>query len=322
MHDHIEHLEDLLLTGELKKLTEILQDIILNRVQYSIKYDGSPALVFGKDPNTQKIFVGTKSAFNKKKKIRCTTPNEIDEHYHNKPFCGALQCLLEHLKPFSLNEIIQSDMLWFKGLINEYEFTKNFLHSKPNTIEYILPKPAEQISLIIVPHSQTNHFLIDNNYFQPINQITLNELLMCGIGIIDPRIFSFSLKNIKNITEIIIDIKDDVSFTYDPDDKKLVNDLLRNDEYYNFPVSMKWKYYQDLINIKESLYDQLNRFVLSRNIISLPYLNNFGYYHEGFVVSNKDIIVKIVDRTLFSKQNFLEKDAIYRKKSKPISQGS
>ena len=59
---HIQHPEDSILTGDLSVL-----DAFSNRMHnsYSVKIDGSPAIVWGTNPENGKFFVGTKSVFNK-----------------------------------------------------------------------------------------------------------------------------------------------------------------------------------------------------------------------------------------------------------------
>ena len=58
---HIEHPEDTILTGDLSVL-----DAFQSENHYSVKIDGSPAIVWGTDPENGKFFVGTKSVFNKR----------------------------------------------------------------------------------------------------------------------------------------------------------------------------------------------------------------------------------------------------------------
>ena len=57
---HLEHPEDTILTGDLSVL-----DAFSNRMHnsYSVKIDGSPAIVWGTNPENGKFFVGTKSVF-------------------------------------------------------------------------------------------------------------------------------------------------------------------------------------------------------------------------------------------------------------------
>ena len=59
---HIEHPEDTILTGDLNAL-----DWFEAAGTLSVKMDGAPAIVWGRNPATGNHFVGTKSVFNKVK---------------------------------------------------------------------------------------------------------------------------------------------------------------------------------------------------------------------------------------------------------------
>ena len=58
INKHIEHPETPL-TGDLSVL-----DAFTAEQYYSVKIDGSPAIVWGTNPENGKFFVGTKSVFN------------------------------------------------------------------------------------------------------------------------------------------------------------------------------------------------------------------------------------------------------------------
>ena len=76
---HIEHPEDTILTGDLSAINWFtLQGKV------SLKIDGCPAIVWGTNPENGKFFVGTKSVFNKVKKMICHSHEEIDILYKDK----------------------------------------------------------------------------------------------------------------------------------------------------------------------------------------------------------------------------------------------
>ena len=58
---HLEHPEDSVISGDLNVLNWFTAN-----GNISAKIDGSPAIVWGTNPKTNKFFVGTKSVFNKK----------------------------------------------------------------------------------------------------------------------------------------------------------------------------------------------------------------------------------------------------------------
>ena len=56
----------------------------------TMKYDGSPAVVFGHHPKTGKFFVASKSAFNKNPKINHTHA-DIEKHHRSEEHTSELQ---------------------------------------------------------------------------------------------------------------------------------------------------------------------------------------------------------------------------------------
>jgi len=133
---HLEHPEDSILDGTLTVL-----DAFLNAFVLSVKYDGSPAIVWGKNPYTGNQFVGTKSVFNKKKIRICETPEQIKEWYGGTPLEIILGSCLCNL-PYT-DRIFQGDFIGFGG---ERKYT-------PNTITYEFGAPVEE-EIIIAPHTE------------------------------------------------------------------------------------------------------------------------------------------------------------------------
>ena len=63
---HLEHPEDVILSGDLTVLSWFNSTDVWNGANLSAKIDGAPAIVWGTNPATGNYFVGTKSVFNKK----------------------------------------------------------------------------------------------------------------------------------------------------------------------------------------------------------------------------------------------------------------
>ena len=134
---HIEHPEDSILTGDLSVLDAFLLPLLL-----SLKIDGSPSIVWGRNPATGLQFVGTKSVFNKKKIIICETPSDIEKHYGHKPaLLHILMACMAYL-PITKN-IYQGDFIGFGG-------AKNY---RPNTLTYSFPEKVES-KIVIAPHTK------------------------------------------------------------------------------------------------------------------------------------------------------------------------
>lgn len=131
---HLQHPEDSILTGDLSVL-----DWFFNPGCLSVKIDGAPAIVWGRNPATGKFFVGTKSVFNKVKIKINHSHSEIDAN-HEGNVAGILHACFDYLP--RTETIYQGDFIGFGGM-SEYT---------PNTITYQFPEVVEQ-NIIIAPHT-------------------------------------------------------------------------------------------------------------------------------------------------------------------------
>ena len=110
---HLEHLEDDIINrgsdggrnavNFLKSVRNMLAGSASGRVNMSVKWDGAPAIVAGKNPENGKFFVGTKSVFNKTPKINYT-PGDITRN-HSGPVAAKLLVCLRELKRLGINGI-------------------------------------------------------------------------------------------------------------------------------------------------------------------------------------------------------------------------
>ena len=146
---HIEHPEDTILTGDLSAINWFtLQGKV------SLKIDGCPAIVWGTNPENNKFFVGTKSVFNKVKKMICHSHEEIDILYADKPdLANKLHLCFDNLD--RTENIYQGDLLGIGG--DDYY--------QPNTIGYLFPYKIEH-NIIIAPHTEyiaTGDSLVDTH---------------------------------------------------------------------------------------------------------------------------------------------------------------
>ena len=134
---HIEHPEDSILTGDLSVLDAFLMPLLL-----SLKIDGAPSIVWGRNPATGCQFVGTKSVFNKKKIIICETPSDIEKFYGHKPALEKILMYCMAYLPITKN-IYQGDFIGFGG-------AKNY---RPNTLTYKFPETVDA-KIIMAPHTK------------------------------------------------------------------------------------------------------------------------------------------------------------------------
>lgn len=146
---HLTHLEDEmfdkgsqgLLTAIrfITSVTKMLATSSNKGVKVTTKWDGAPAIVCGKDPETGKFFVGTKSVFNKVGPKINYTVADINKN-HEGALAEKLKVALKHLSKLNFNEILQGDLLFTDGDVSVQEIEgENCLTFRPNTITYAVP---------------------------------------------------------------------------------------------------------------------------------------------------------------------------------------
>ena len=106
----------------------------------TMKYDGSPSIVFGHHPETGKFFVATKSAFNKNPKINHTDADIEKNHGHAPGLVKTLKHALKHLpKVAPKTGVYQGDLMHHadtKTLHESYLAEASKVSFTPNTITY------------------------------------------------------------------------------------------------------------------------------------------------------------------------------------------
>lgn len=116
----------------------------------TVKYDGSPAVIFGHHPENGKFFVATKSAFNKTPKINHTHKDIDANHGHAPGLAHKLKLALKHLPKITpKGKIYQADIMHAKDIVQK---KGNHLHFKPNTIDYSVHKDSKTGKAIAKSH--------------------------------------------------------------------------------------------------------------------------------------------------------------------------
>jgi Family of unknown function (DUF6267) len=101
----------------------------------TMKYDGSPSLVFGHHPETGKFFVASKSAFNKNPKINYTHEDIKKNHGHAPGLMDKLHASLNHLKKIAPKTgVYQGDLMYTHDDLKHHKNGK--VSFTPNTITY------------------------------------------------------------------------------------------------------------------------------------------------------------------------------------------
>ena len=149
---HLTHIEDaILLNGSvgIKLATDYMQKVVdsmsSNDASYCVttKFDGSPALVTGINPENGKFFVGTKSVFNKTPKLNYTD-KDIDTNHPSGGLNVKLKIALKHLKGVGIQGIMQGDMLFTKEDIKSQKIDgRQYVTFRPNTLTYAVPSDSD-----------------------------------------------------------------------------------------------------------------------------------------------------------------------------------
>lgn len=159
VNTHLTHLEDLsLFKGKkgaveairfLKNLSTIVKGHSPKRFNITTKWDGSPAIICGKDPADGKFFIGTKGVFNKNPKLNKSAQdietNHADTGDSDKSgLRDKLNTVLQHLSKLNIQGVLQGDLMFTQGDLQVRGFeNKSYVTFKPNTITYAVPTDSE-----------------------------------------------------------------------------------------------------------------------------------------------------------------------------------
>jgi len=292
---HIEHPEDSILNGDLSVLNWFNADSHL-----SVKIDGSPAIVWGRNPANNKFFVGTKSVFNKKLIKINHNHTDIDRNHQGK-VADILHICFDNLP--DTDNIYQGDYLGVGG-------TNSF---NPNTIRYDFPDKVSQ-EIVIAPHTlyiadkdlrdavaiplQFELESDDNVLFiQPevyIEEGLDNILERCKFARQVATLCEFP--NSKQVARIKKQLNTCIREEIELDD--LTIEALAIDNETDINVLRLWQL------VRSIKWDMFSHIVRDDDIEC--YINDEECDHEGYVMSNDYGTFKLVDRDVFSKNNFLK----------------
>jgi cation transport regulator ChaC len=133
----------------------------------TMKYDGSPSIVFGHHPKNGKFFVATKSAFNKNPKINHTEADIDKNHGHAPGLASKLKTALKHLPKVTPKKgVFQGDLMHTQEDLRESKVSFT-----PNTITYTAHgKEADRIKkskIGVAVHQEYHGSDIDNMKVSP-----------------------------------------------------------------------------------------------------------------------------------------------------------
>ena len=160
---HIDHLEELiLLRGQegydearaaLTNLLSHLQGKSKKKIGTSVKWDGAPAIIAGKNPKNGKFFVGTKSVFNvpggRKGPLINYTEADITRNHGDAPgLAKKLKLALNLLPQLGIKDVLWGDYMFApggkKGRIEDEDIDGIPHYTfKPNEIKYAVEVDSE-----------------------------------------------------------------------------------------------------------------------------------------------------------------------------------
>ena len=315
---HIQHPEDLIFDGKVacQNVIEVLQsafnDINQEDNVVTVKYDGSPSIVFGTDVNNKRFFVGTKSVFNKGIKKICYTNDCIDYYYPDQEDLNKiLRLCLKYLPRVA--GIYQADFIG-EGDKETTEFT-------PNTITYKF-ETAPRENIIMAAHACYVGDSFDDMIACPQSSLTLPGL---DVKWVDTRVyvneeqifeeaFKYSMRAIVDQLEIMNDEDYPVFKTKVAKSRvlKLINSYIKNGSVMNNEVlanetAINYRVFELYFFIAQAKEILLNRFTQMEKVEC--FVNNRPVNHEGIVVIHIPTCtrLKLVKRYEFSRANFNNK---------------
>ena len=290
---HIEHPEDLILTGDLTVL-----DLLLTDGYLSTKIDGAPAVVWGTNPATGRFFVGTKSVFNKVK-IKINESHQDIDANHTGEVATILHKCFDYLP--RTEGIFQGD---FIGLGGSDEYT-------PNTITYQFDGIVDA-EIIVAPHTYyTAEKDLRDAIAHPM-KFTITDTVYCKFVKPTARIFTGnydtcagSFADVSEPIQFAKQMAQTVTFLSDKkakEIKKQLNACIRegrpvvNSEFDCDPMLLGfWA-------LVKSIKD--DALFLCRNNGPRSFIGQDEISAEGYVYSNELGTIKLVNRERFSYANF------------------
>ena len=284
---HIEHPEDTILTGDLSVL-----DAFSSENHYSVKIDGSPAIVWGTDPENGKFFVGTKSVFNKRTPKVNYTVQDIERNHQDFGLQSILIRCLHCLPRISFEgRVFQGDFIGFGG----------YRDYKPNAISYTFAE-VQNVGVVVAPHTEYKGTTLKDMNAEPLIE-KLDPTMF-----VQPDAWLSELGADKDIPQLIgfaRQMATLVDFATPTEAKQLKQDLnayIRDgdevvaEEFANYQLVRLWLLVKD---IKEQFMYRMRDNFDAECFIGNQYISG-----EGYVMAGDHGTYKLINREVFSHYNF------------------
>jgi hypothetical protein len=289
---HLEHPEDTILTGDLSVL-----DWFITAGDLSVKIDGAPAIVWGRNPANGEFFVGTKAVFNKVKIRIAHSHEEIDQFYQGE-VATILHACYNHLPRTNL--VYQGDFVGFGGG-TEY---------RPNTITYQFPETIDQ-AIIVAPHT---YYIAENDLRDAVAYPDCSVWVDTDtVKFVKPSAYILhnqeSFADAHEVCQFAKQMATMVKFLNKKDAehfKKCVNTFIKVGAVLDdFALSVAANCDINLVRlwklVKSIKEDCL---FICRNDGPAAYLGQDRIDAEGYVLVNKFGAYKLINREVFSRTNF------------------
>ena len=284
---HLEHPEDTILTGDLSVLDAFQSDN-----HYSVKIDGSPAIVWGTDPENGKFFVGTKSVFNKRTPKINYSIQDIERNHPDFELNSILIRCFNCLPRIGFEgRVFQGDFIGYGG----------YRDYKPNAISYTFAE-VQRVGVVVAPHTEYKGTTLKDMNAEPLTE-KLDPTMF-----VQPDAWLSELGADKDISQLIAFARQMatlVDFATPTEEKLLKKDLnayIRDgdevvaEEFANYQLVRLWLLVKD---IKEQFMLRMRDNFDAECFIGNEYISG-----EGYVMAGRHGVFKLVDREVFSHYNF------------------
>ena len=288
---HIEHPEDTILTGDLSVLDAFQSDN-----HYSVKIDGSPAIVWGTDPENGEFFVGTKSVFNKRTpKVNYSNADIERNHGHNFELSSILHRCFNCLPRIGFEgRVFQGDFIGYGG----------YRDYKPNAISYTFAK-VQNVGVVVAPHTEYKGTTLKDMNAEPLTEkldptmfvqpdawITDKEALM---PVMDIDMMIGFARQMATMVDFV-DEKEAIQLKKDLNAYIRDGDEIVAEEFANYQLVRLWL-------LVENIKTEFTKLIRD-NFKCDCWLGNQFVMGEGYVMAGRHGIYKLVDRPTFSHYNF------------------
>lgn len=285
---HLEHPEDEILLGK-QSAQQVIKFLRERNSTLSVKYDGAPAIVWGTCPFTGRFFVGTKSVFNKRKIKINYSHYDIEVNHGDVPkVASILHVCFDNLP--RIKGIVQGDFIGFGGN-DSY---------KPNTIEYNFGRLVEE-NVIIAAHTS---YTSSTHLKDAVASFGVSEELQSlNVKFLNVNAhFASRRRRIDYILGLASVVSNFVKY---PDAKEVadlkiaINKCIREGREIDCLSGNLLLLFNLLTQAKELLMEGIT----TEEDVTC-YVGDDECDHEGYVMTNQFGTFKLVNRQVFSYNNF------------------